>query len=508
MSSLPGASIVLRELRVTARSRRFFRIKLLAGLAAAVVGLLSLAAGTGNRAGGGQAAFYSLTALMALTALLCGPFLTADSISREKREGTLGLLFLSGLKPIEILLGKFFASLVRSFAALLAMIPLVALAFLSGGVTLPELIRVCGALLAILLLSLAAGLFASTCGHSGGNSAGLAGFLLALLNLVLPVVDVLRGTFNLGPSPDTPFFALASAAQLFVSIGTPVGFGGTGNPYVLGLVVHLALTLVFMFFAARVLPRVSLTEQRPRRASRWREKLRRFNGRTPGLLERNPVAWLAGVPRWQGLVASGIVALTAVFTLTPHSVGTVWNFNPLLVYFIPYGLNLMVARQATLLFAEGRRDGGLELLLCTPLERKCFIDGQLLAIRRGMMLPYLLCIGVLWGNLLISLWFLRDRPGARDDEVIAMALLLYATVRILVGAKAVAVTGVYFGLTSRNPDSALLKTALLTVGLPLLLFCLPDLLFYLVALIVFSNGLNRGIDRLLEKQFARQPRRD
>jgi len=34
--------------------------------------------------------------------LLCGVFLTSDCLSEEKREGTLGLLFLTDLKGFDI----------------------------------------------------------------------------------------------------------------------------------------------------------------------------------------------------------------------------------------------------------------------------------------------------------------------------------------------------------------------------------------------------------------------
>ena len=50
---------------------------------------------------------------------------TMDCISEEKREGTLGLLFLTDLKGYDVALGKLCANSVRSFYALLATVPVV-----------------------------------------------------------------------------------------------------------------------------------------------------------------------------------------------------------------------------------------------------------------------------------------------------------------------------------------------------------------------------------------------
>ncbi len=67
-------------------------------------------------------------------AVLAGLVLTSDSISRERREGTLGLLFLTDLRGVDVAFGKLAAKAILPFYALLAMLPALAVCLLVGGV--------------------------------------------------------------------------------------------------------------------------------------------------------------------------------------------------------------------------------------------------------------------------------------------------------------------------------------------------------------------------------------
>src|SRR5215469_11630653 len=93
--------------------------------------------------------------------LLAGVFFTAHSLTEEKREGTLGLLFLTDLKGYDVVLGKFAAVSLNAFYALLALMPMTALPLLLGGVTGAEFWRMALALINALFFSLAAGICVS-----------------------------------------------------------------------------------------------------------------------------------------------------------------------------------------------------------------------------------------------------------------------------------------------------------------------------------------------------------
>ena len=71
---------------------------------------------------------FNLLAWMAFAITgLFGVFFASDAISSERREGTLGLLFLTRLKGADVVLGKLTSTLLRSFYALMAGLPVIAL---------------------------------------------------------------------------------------------------------------------------------------------------------------------------------------------------------------------------------------------------------------------------------------------------------------------------------------------------------------------------------------------
>src|SRR6185436_8009957 len=110
--------IVERELRTAARRKSTFRIRRWAALfAIAVTFMFLIVAGLGGGTSG-RVLFGILTGFAVALAILCGIFLTSDCLSIEKREGTLGLLFLSNLKGYDVVLGKFAARSLNAFYGL------------------------------------------------------------------------------------------------------------------------------------------------------------------------------------------------------------------------------------------------------------------------------------------------------------------------------------------------------------------------------------------------------
>src|SRR5215510_4694642 len=141
MTFLP---IVRRELHAAARRKSTFRVRWWTALAIMPLILVSLfwiglSKGRGTL---GNSLFGILSSYAFGLCFLAGVFLTADSLSEEKREGTLGLLFLTQLKGYDVVLGKFVAMSLNAFYSLLALLPLIAIPLLVGGVTGGEFGRV------------------------------------------------------------------------------------------------------------------------------------------------------------------------------------------------------------------------------------------------------------------------------------------------------------------------------------------------------------------------------
>jgi ABC-type transport system involved in cytochrome c biogenesis permease component len=86
--------------------------------------------------------------------LFSGMGSTADCLSEEKREGTLGLLFLTDLKGYDIVFGKLLATSLHTIYGLLATFPIFSLVLLIGGVRGGELLQLGLALLNTLFFSL------------------------------------------------------------------------------------------------------------------------------------------------------------------------------------------------------------------------------------------------------------------------------------------------------------------------------------------------------------------
>ena len=132
MTFLP---VVDRELRVAARRRGTYWTRLLfAVVCAGIVGLVLMFAWAmrGGTSGIGAGLFHFLTLIALGFSAFAGVFLTADCLSEEKREGTLGLLFLTDLKGYDVVLGKLLATSVPAIYGVLAVFPVQAITLTMG----------------------------------------------------------------------------------------------------------------------------------------------------------------------------------------------------------------------------------------------------------------------------------------------------------------------------------------------------------------------------------------
>src|SRR4030095_13140978 len=115
---------------------------------------------------------YALSVPLLILCSFTGVFITADCLSEEKREGTLGLLFLTDLKGYDVVLGKLIATSLASLTGLLTIFPVLGIVSFLGGVSPGEFWRVMLALLNTLFFSLATGLVASAANVSERKSRG------------------------------------------------------------------------------------------------------------------------------------------------------------------------------------------------------------------------------------------------------------------------------------------------------------------------------------------------
>src|SRR3954451_3574585 len=159
MTVLP---IVARELRVASRRRGTYWVRTGAALAVIILGtwfFLMMQREAPHEIG--QVLFGILTGSAVLYCLLSGVRSTADCLSEEKREGTLGLLFLTDLKGYDVVLGKLCSTGLNTVYGILAAFPILGIALIGGGITGAEFLRAALALLNVIFYAHSLGLVIS-----------------------------------------------------------------------------------------------------------------------------------------------------------------------------------------------------------------------------------------------------------------------------------------------------------------------------------------------------------
>jgi ABC-type transport system involved in multi-copper enzyme maturation permease subunit len=200
MSFLP---VVERELRVEARQRSTYWGRLVVAVIGWAVAAWVLLAASGAGARTGAVVFQVLAVLVFAYAAVAGLLATSDCVSEEKREGTLGLLFLTDLKGYDVVFGKLVSTSLKSIHAVLALAPALAVSIVLGAVTQEEVVRVMLTALNLLFFFLSAGLFASAVCRQDNRSLGLAVLLSAVLLGAIPAAA--RLNFLHVANPDAAF---------------------------------------------------------------------------------------------------------------------------------------------------------------------------------------------------------------------------------------------------------------------------------------------------------------
>lgn len=172
--------VIERELVQAARKSSTHVFRFLFGIAAGVATLTLMLASAVPTARNGMALLHIITAASFIFCLLAGLIFTADSLASERREGTLPLLFLSGMGALEIVLAKWVSNGWRCLTMVVLPMPFLATSLCLGGVEPSQLAGVLFGILFLACFSLTAGLLLSSLGLSGG------GGLLLYAGLMIP----------------------------------------------------------------------------------------------------------------------------------------------------------------------------------------------------------------------------------------------------------------------------------------------------------------------------------
>src|ERR1035437_8290937 len=130
MTILP---VIARELRASARQPFTYYLRVL-GVAALLLASLLFGLHFGFEPALGRQLSAALHGTLFGAIWVLVPMLTADCISRERREGTLGLLFLTPLTMLDGIAGKAAIHVLRALTLFLAALPVLGLPLFLGGV--------------------------------------------------------------------------------------------------------------------------------------------------------------------------------------------------------------------------------------------------------------------------------------------------------------------------------------------------------------------------------------
>jgi ABC-type transport system involved in multi-copper enzyme maturation permease subunit len=500
--------IVARELRAGAKQPSTFRIRRWTAFIAWVVTfcMIMFAGLVGGRGGRGQVLFTFLTSYAGLLALLAGPLLTADSLSQEKREGTLGLLFLTDLRGYDVVLGKFFARALNAFYGLLGLVPMLAITLLLGGVTASEIWRMALALVNGLFLSLAIGLAVSAMSRNSRTAMAVTVLLLLFLVAGIPF---LASAARVASSPllasFSPYFSFAFAPDSRYG-SNPSGFWmSLGTSHLLGWFLLLFASCWLPrhwqdtnhLFALRRFRLPGIGDTFDRRSARLRAKL----------MSINPVLWLmADEPLLKGILWLIVLGWGLIFVGSSWSGlgASRWSFQSTKV--ISFLFKILIAIQACRFFTESRRTGALELLISTPFRTRDIIQGQWLALRRIFVPPLavFLALSLVPAGMGIVRALMASGFSEFGPSVLTgaghLAVTGWLTLGLAADFLAAGWAGMYLSLTSKNPRLAAVRTVLFVVILPSIATCGLDLIVDLVWIVWASAKLKQDFRVLMEKQ--------
>jgi hypothetical protein len=484
--------VVQRELLVASRKWHTFWTRIAAAAIAFFVVLLAIGGGASPSTGAsaGKAIFSTLAWMSFWACFFGGSMLTADSLAVERREGTLGLLFLTDLRGYDVVLGKLVAKSLTGFFCLIAIVPMLAVPLLLGGVTAGEFWRTVVVLLNTLFFSLALGIFMSVFAMElrGIGALCVLAQIFILCGPLLLREFVPRFQFNnfLFSALYPPLALEAVSAKMFSA--QPARF------YISAALVQGICWLLLWAASARI---SRSWQAKPAAGLKLRWQIFRRNivqGNAPAraalrreLLEVNPITWLHSRDKLirDALTVFALFLAGGAFALNFHSAFSWSQFAPAIAcaVFVHATLFLLVAFHAASLPIEARRDNGLELILSTELTEADILSGFVRTILR--LFQPALCILAAYDLLWLIMLAVHSKP---EEMGFAAASGVCLILSFAACGAAILWCAIYSAMRARRPFNAAARAFAATVLAPVAAFGL-----LMAGVRTDSGGLALGI---------------
>lgn len=481
------APVIERELRVEARKRGTYYARFLWGLAG--VGVLAFVVGVaGPKIQDGSYLFAVIHASLLTMFLLLAPMIAADSISRERREGTLGLLFLTPLTARHVILGKLASHLLRLFYFWLMFIPFLLLPALAGGVTADQFLVSIAVLFSVLLIGIAAGMIASAV----SISVSVAVFRALLLSVALyvafsaiavnlPAKYLARGFYFEEPAIIRLFvigpFFLFFPGQFMMISSRMFGAANLSSLVAVALLAlsFLATLFAIIFCARKIQGYVESSIPSPRRVALrkkfltpvlWKERFRRSMNEK---LSRNPFVWLEYREAWARAARfAAVLALVVIENFLVISEPSLDGFLIAQFYMLVALIAAITLKSATS-FQYEKQSGAVELILVTPITEETLVSGRLRAVLSYYM-P--ICVALVGFILVAVLWLKLPFREFGDPSPFTLANLGLCIL-------SVPAAGLFFALRCKSFLQALAFTVGVAIaGAPALWAAMTNLIWY------------------------------
>jgi ABC-type transport system involved in multi-copper enzyme maturation permease subunit len=374
-----AAALIVRELRAESRRAANYWLRVLAAAALILVFASIMLSEQLSPSRLGMELFMGLNRTLLFAFWVLVPLMTADCVSREKREGTLGLLFLTPLTVFDVIASKAAIHVLRALTLFLAALPLLGLPLVLGGVDWRWVLWAAMGQANAVLLGIAAGLYASTRGGSTIQVMVLAEGLALGLAVISPIgVGLLASVVAGRPRGFAGLVAFRGFAGLVAFVGASASWSLVLFASILGASVRQLQATWQQDSAGPEQPRwVKLFSS----SEFWQSF---FHWDTSRTLDRNPIAWLqeyswtARLTKWGWLV---VVLVTEFVLLTNFGARRSPFWQPLLTV----ALGLGIAFSAVGSFRREQETGLLELLLVTPLSVRQLLGGRFWGICCGAL---------------------------------------------------------------------------------------------------------------------------
>jgi ABC-type transport system involved in multi-copper enzyme maturation permease subunit len=474
--------IVQREMHVAARRRTTYGFRVLTAFVAFIVVYATWRDMQGSLSNPtGQHLLWALTVIGCVAATWQGSIRAAKTLSEERANGTLGLLFLTPLKTTDVVLGKFSTAALLALQMAMTLMPVLAISALFGGVSIGEVARAGLWVANVTFFFITASMLASAV--TASEVAALA------LSLMFAAVVTILGLYEVRDN-----IVFADQHALFLNpISSSLGladssYSSTPHFYWNGMLVgHGAGWFMLWCTAAALKRNWQRAEVFPALKFLWTRKPKPIKrGVACKLGEAGPVEWLIvrDVYRWGPL----LLVLTCIALSLPFKDTEIRVFMGIVAAII---LVIGVVVHSSLAVSRAKKSGMLDLVAVAPICDEDLVADQIRGLRRLFFAPMLITVG--WLSV-----FLPWKQIIRDFDASWWVPAYYiATIPLTLWAGSYC--GIWMALKSKGPVMAVTRNAALTIVVPWILPVPAGLVLFMLGRIA-QTTVRKDFRNLLAKR--------